>query len=104
MTDRYYPKGFVPNVGNNPQGTLESTYNEMNECKTHPRSRFPPGYSGHEHGAKQKFGYSIPAPNALPKERKLSFIRSFVMRRSGGRVFLSVGQYLLLWSCIIQFS
>mmetsp|Transcript_13895 Transcript_13895/g.34316 ORF Transcript_13895/g.34316 Transcript_13895/m.34316 type:complete len:217 (-) Transcript_13895:530-1180(-) len=68
MTDRYYPRNYKPDVGNNPQGTLESTYNEMNECKTHPRSRNPPGYSGHEHGAKQKFGYSIPAPNPLPKE------------------------------------
>ncbi|CAD7931410.1 unnamed protein product [Amoebophrya sp. A25] len=68
MTDRYYPKGCVPEVGNNAENKLESTYNEMNMCKTQPRSKYPPGYGGHEHGAAKKFGYSIPAPDALPKE------------------------------------
>lgn len=63
MTDRYYPKGYVPDCG-----PLESTYNEMNEMTTQPRSKFPPGYSGHEHGAGAKFGYSIPAPEKLPNE------------------------------------
>lgn len=61
MTDRYYPKRYVPDAG-----PLESTYNEMNLMITQPRSTYPPGYSGHEHGVKAKFGYSIPAPNALP--------------------------------------
>jgi len=63
MTDRYYPKGYIPDVG-----ALDSTYNEMNRMVTHPRSKYPPGYSGHEHGAKFKFGYSIPASSQLPKE------------------------------------
>lgn len=63
MTDRYYPKGYVPDCG-----PLESTYNEMNVLNTHPKSNYPPGYSGHEHGSGFKFGYSIPAPNALPQE------------------------------------
>merc|ERR1711924_228832 len=31
-------------------------------------SKYPPGYSGHEHGAGFKFGYSIPAPSLLPRE------------------------------------
>ena len=33
---------------------------------THEKSKYPPGYVGHEHGSRQKFGYSIPAPNPLP--------------------------------------
>jgi len=63
MTDRYYPKRYVPDAG-----PLESTYNEMNLMISKPRSIYPPGYSGHEHGSRVKFGYSIPAPNPLPQE------------------------------------
>jgi len=39
-----------------------------NEMTTYPRSRFPPGYSGHEHMAAKKFGYSIPAPDKMAAE------------------------------------
>jgi len=61
MTDRYYPKGLVPTY------KYESTYNLMNQMETHPRSNFPPGYSGHEHGKTAKFGYGTPAADPLPR-------------------------------------
>ena len=63
MTDRYYPKGIVPTY------KYESTYNLMNQMETFPRSDFPPGYSGHEHGAALKFGYSNPRADPTPDAR-----------------------------------
>jgi len=61
MTDRYYPKGLVPTY------KYDSTYNIMNRMATLPRSDYPPGYSGHEHGKKEKYGYGNPAPDPLPQ-------------------------------------
>lgn len=64
MTDRYYPKGLVPTY------KYESTYNLMNLMDTHPRSDYPPGYSGHEHGKTAKFGYGTPAADPTPDPRE----------------------------------
>lgn len=60
MTDRYYPKNLVPSY------PADTTYNVGNQLETHPRSNFPPGYSGTEYLARQKFGYATPAPEPKP--------------------------------------
>lgn len=62
MTDRYYPISFVKDDAQK----WASTYQLGNKMETKARSKYPPGYAGHEHGAKRKFGYACPAPDALP--------------------------------------
>jgi len=59
MTDRFYPVG-KPSYEN----SWKSTYEVQNEMRSFQRSAYPPGYSGHEPGAREKFGFSTPGPNA----------------------------------------
>lgn len=59
MTDRFYPVGQVSE-----EGVWQSTYELANEMRSYQRSAYPPGYSGHEPGARDKFGYCTPGPHA----------------------------------------
>lgn len=59
MTDRFYPIG-------KPSGedVWKTSYEIQNEMRSFQRSAYPPGYSGHEPGAREKFGFSTPGPDA----------------------------------------
>jgi len=59
MTDRFYPKG-KPSA----EGVWKSTYEVANELRSFERSPYPPGYSGHQPGVAQMFGYCTPGPVA----------------------------------------
>eukprot|EP00747_Dinoflagellata_sp_TGD_P184501 gnl/TRDRNA2_/TRDRNA2_40158_c0_seq1.p1 gnl/TRDRNA2_/TRDRNA2_40158_c0~~gnl/TRDRNA2_/TRDRNA2_40158_c0_seq1.p1 ORF type:complete len:238 (+),score=35.32 gnl/TRDRNA2_/TRDRNA2_40158_c0_seq1:69-782(+) len=59
MTDRFYPLG-LPSAEN----AWKTTYEVQNEMRSFQRSAYPPGYAGHEPGAKDKFGFSNPGPDA----------------------------------------
>lgn len=43
---------------------MKSTYTLMNEMRSFHRSAYPPGYAGHEPGAREKMGYASPGPHA----------------------------------------
>lgn len=60
MTDRFYPAGTQVFE----EDTLKSTYTLMNEMRSFHRSAYPPGYAGHEPGAREKMGYASPGPHA----------------------------------------
>jgi len=59
MTDRFYPLGkqSLPDA-------WKSSYEIQNEMRSFQRSAYPPGYAGHEPGAREKFGFSTPGPDA----------------------------------------
>mmetsp|Transcript_109273 Transcript_109273/g.189609 ORF Transcript_109273/g.189609 Transcript_109273/m.189609 type:complete len:243 (-) Transcript_109273:207-935(-) len=59
MTDRFYPLG-KPSA----EDVWKSSYEVQNEMRSFQRSSYPPGYAGHEPGAREKFGYSSPGPDA----------------------------------------
>mmetsp|Transcript_11052 Transcript_11052/g.20067 ORF Transcript_11052/g.20067 Transcript_11052/m.20067 type:complete len:196 (+) Transcript_11052:95-682(+) len=59
MTDRFYQIGLDAE-----EGVFKTSYEVANDMTCHPRSPYPPGYSGHQPGARQKFGYSTPGPDA----------------------------------------
>jgi len=59
MTDRFYPKGK-----RSVEGVWKSTYEVMNELRSHERSPFPPGCSVHQPGVREVFGYCTPGPVA----------------------------------------
>jgi len=59
MTDRFYPIGMQ-----SADGVWKTTYEGANEMRSNQRSAYPPGYAGHEPGARDKFGYSTPGPDA----------------------------------------
>merc|ERR1719181_1824670 len=59
MTDRFYP------IGQHSVGDVwKTSYEVQNEMRSFQRSAYPPGYAGHEPGAREKFGHSTPGPNA----------------------------------------
>lgn len=66
MTDRYYPAGMPAHAD-----AWKTTYELANELNVQPRSRYPPGYSGHLHGTRIKFGYGCPGPE--PNNSKIGF-------------------------------
>lgn len=59
MTDRFYPLGK-----HSAEDVWKSTYEVCNEMRSFQRSAYPPGYAGHEPGARDKFGFSTPGPDA----------------------------------------
>jgi len=59
MTDRFYPVGLLAE-----EDVYKTTYETQNEMRAFQRSAYPPGYSGHEPGARSKFGFSTPGPDA----------------------------------------
>jgi len=59
MTDRFYPLGK-----HSAEGVWQSSYEVQNEMRSFQRSAYPPGYAGHEPGAREKFGFSTPGPDA----------------------------------------
>lgn len=59
MTDRFYPLG-KPSADD----VWKSSYEVANEMRSFQRSAYPPGYAGHEPGAREKFGFSTPGPHA----------------------------------------
>lgn len=59
MTDRFYPLG-KPSA----EGAWQTSYEVQNEMRSFQRSAYPPGYAGHEPGARDRFGYSTPGPYA----------------------------------------
>jgi len=60
MTDRYYPKFCVPTVSE-----FETSYDFANKMVTNDRSAYPPGYAGHLHGVKDKYGYATAAADPV---------------------------------------
>merc|ERR1711988_617823 len=60
MTDRFYPLG-KPSAGD----VWKTSYEIQNEMRSFQRSAYPPGYAGHEPGAREKFGFSTPGPDAM---------------------------------------
>jgi len=58
MTDRFYPLGKT-----SAEDVWKSSYEIANEMRSFARSAYPPGYSGHEPGAREKFGFSTPGPD-----------------------------------------
>lgn len=60
MTDRFYPHGQHSEAE-----MWKTTYELANEMRSKQRSAYPPGYAGHEPGAREKFGYSVPGPDAM---------------------------------------
>jgi len=58
MTDRFYPLGLPSE-----EDAWKSTYEAQNEMRSFARSAYPPGYAGHEPGAREKFGFSQPGPD-----------------------------------------
>jgi hypothetical protein len=59
MTDRFYPLGK-----HSAADVWKSSYEVQNEMRSFQRSAYPPGYAGHEPGARDKFGFSTPGPDA----------------------------------------
>lgn len=59
MTDRFYPLGK-----HSAEDVWKSSYEVQNEMRSFQRSAYPPGYAGHEPGARDKFGFSTPGPDA----------------------------------------
>jgi len=59
MTDRFYPVGK-----HSAEDVWKSSYEVQNEMRSFQRSAYPPGYAGHEPGARERFGYSTPGPFA----------------------------------------
>lgn len=59
MTDRFYPLGKQ-----SCDEVWKSSYEVQNEMRSFQRSAYPPGYAGHEPGARDKFGFSTPGPDA----------------------------------------
>lgn len=59
MTDRFYPIGKV-----SADDVWKTSYEVQNEMRSFQRSAYPPGYAGHEPGARTKFGFSTPGPDA----------------------------------------
>jgi len=59
MTDRFYPLGKE-----SLEDTWKTSYEIQNEMRSFQRSAYPPGYAGHEPGAREKFGFSTPGPDA----------------------------------------
>lgn len=59
MTDRFYPLGKISQ-----EDVWKSSYEVQNEMRSFQRSAYPPGYAGHEPGARDKFGFSTPGPDA----------------------------------------
>jgi len=59
MTDRFYPLGK-----HSAEDVWKSSYEIQNEMRSFQRSAYPPGYAGHEPGARDKFGFSTPGPDA----------------------------------------
>jgi len=58
MTDRFYP------IGKQSAGDVwKTSYETQNEMRSFQRSAYPPGYSGHEPGSREKFGFSTPGPD-----------------------------------------
>jgi hypothetical protein len=60
MTDRFYPVGK-----HSAEDVWKSSYEVQNEMRSFQRSAYPPGYAGHEPGARDKFGFSTPGPDAM---------------------------------------
>lgn len=61
MADRYYPGDSIIERVQEPI----STYELLTRQETQERSTYPPGYSGHQHGKKFKFGYSVPSADPV---------------------------------------
>lgn len=59
MTDRFYPLGKA-----SAEDAWKTSYEVQNEMRSFQRSAYPPGYAGHEPGAREKFGFSTPGPDA----------------------------------------
>jgi len=59
MTDRFYPLGQKAD-----QDVWKTSYEVQNEMRSLERSPYPPGFAGHQPGAREKFGYSTPGPEA----------------------------------------
>jgi len=59
MTDRFYPLGTQ-----SADEVWKTSYEIQNEMRSFQRSAYPPGYAGHEPGAREKFGFSTPGPDA----------------------------------------
>jgi len=59
MTDRFYPCGKE-----SAEDVWKTSYEVQNEMRSFQRSSYPPGYAGHEPGAREKFGFSTPGPDA----------------------------------------
>lgn len=59
MTDRFYPLGKQ-----SAEDVWKTSYEIQNEMRSLQRSAYPPGYAGHEPGARDKFGFSTPGPDA----------------------------------------
>jgi len=59
MTDRFYPLGKQ-----SAEEVWKTSYEIQNEMRSFQRSAYPPGYAGHEPGAREKFGFSTPGPDA----------------------------------------
>ena len=55
MTDRLYPS-FATVAWKGRDTNWRSTMEGANAMPVHPRSRHPPGYSGHRHGIVNTFG------------------------------------------------
>jgi len=60
MTDRFYPLGATSTAE-----SWKTSYEVQNEMRSFQRSAYPPGYAGHEPGAREKFGFSTPGPDAF---------------------------------------
>lgn len=60
MTDRFYPLGKQ-----SAEDVWKTSYEIQNEMRSFQRSAYPPGYAGHEPGAREKFGFSTPGPDAM---------------------------------------
>lgn len=60
MTDRFYPLGKQ-----SAHDVWKTSYEVQNEMRSFQRSAYPPGYAGHEPGARNKFGFSTPGPDAM---------------------------------------
>jgi hypothetical protein len=60
MTDRFYPLG-KPSA----EDVWKTSYEVQNEMRSFQRSSYPPGYAGHEPGAREKFGFCTPGPDAM---------------------------------------
>jgi len=74
--DRYYPRerDSVPH----PVEWFDSTYQVAMSRKVNERCPYPPGYAGHMHCAKDKFGYGSVPPTAVPvppHRQNISFAR-----------------------------
>lgn len=59
MTDRFYPLGKA-----SAEDVWKTSYEVQNEMRSFQRSAYPAGYAGHEPGARDKFGFSTPGPDA----------------------------------------